>query len=62
MQDSVKFAKRIPGFSDLLPEDRMILVQSGCFEVSKKSFNSQFFFNRKIRKTYNTRILFKIQI
>ncbi|KAM3184961.1 hypothetical protein ACTXT7_007334 [Hymenolepis weldensis] len=32
MQDSVKFAKRIPGFSDLLPEDRMILVQSGCFE------------------------------
>ncbi|CUT99599.1 nuclear receptor subfamily 1 group D [Echinococcus multilocularis] len=34
MQDSVKFAKRIPGFSDLLPEDRMVLVQSGCFELA----------------------------
>uniref|UniRef100_A0A5K3EM06 NR LBD domain-containing protein n=2 Tax=Mesocestoides corti TaxID=53468 RepID=A0A5K3EM06_MESCO len=34
MQDAVKFAKRIPGFSDLLPEDRMVLVQSGCFELA----------------------------
>ncbi|KAL5103343.1 Nuclear receptor ROR-alpha B [Taenia crassiceps] len=34
MQDSVKFAKRIPGFSDLQPEDRMVLVQSGCFELA----------------------------
>nr|CDS29812.1 nuclear receptor subfamily 1 group D [Hymenolepis microstoma] len=39
MQDSVKFAKRIPGFSDLLPEDRMILVQSGCFELACVMFS-----------------------
>ncbi|KAM7538855.1 hypothetical protein Aperf_G00000054633 [Anoplocephala perfoliata] len=39
MQDSVKFAKRIPGFSDLLPEDRMVLVQSGCFELACVMFS-----------------------
>uniref|UniRef100_A0A0X3NZ70 Nuclear receptor subfamily 1 group D member 2 n=1 Tax=Schistocephalus solidus TaxID=70667 RepID=A0A0X3NZ70_SCHSO len=34
MQDVVRFAKKIPGFAELPAEDRVALVQSGCFEVA----------------------------
>nr|VZI00011.1 unnamed protein product [Spirometra erinaceieuropaei] len=34
MQDVVRFAKKIPGFAELPAEDRVALVQSGCFEAA----------------------------
>ncbi len=33
MKDVIRFAKKIPGFSELNAEDRITLVHSGCFEV-----------------------------
>lgn len=41
MRDVIRFAKRIPGFSELVPEDKIVIVQSGCFEVRITLFIKQ---------------------
>jgi len=36
IQDTVTFAKKIPGFPDLDQDDQISLIKGGCFEVCFK--------------------------
>lgn len=36
VRDTIRFAKKIPGFSQLEMEDQLSLIKGGCFEVKSQ--------------------------